>query len=367
MGTDSQSNANLLMMKNHTQFGFSIVEIMISMTLGLLLLTAVGAFYVAHSRNQRELDNQFVQIENGRYAMDVLSKYVQIAGYYGRYTYMDDFPDASATMPSACETNPQYMYTTASGTNALAFAVFGAVSATMSSAFTCLPSANLYSDNDAFLVREVDPTPIASGALVARNVYLQGVARLRDPVIATGSNAASFNLTNLDGSAGDIQRFLARTFYIGRCVDTSGTTCVSGSDAPTLRMLELGDTGVATGYTDTPLVEGIERMVIEYGLDMAGSNHTVTNASGINIVVQYDGAPDTYTRTPSTTDQWARVVALRITLLARSNVITAGYTDSNVYTLASGVTYTPTGNAAKYKHKLFRKTIYLNNVGARRR
>lgn len=367
MGKNSQSDAYLLTGRAMWQAGLSIVEIMVAMTLGLLLLTAIGSFYAAQSRNQRELSNQFAQIENGRYAMDILSKYLENAGYYGRYAYMDALPDVSSALPSACETNPQNMYTTSSVATVLAFAIQGATSATMASTFSCIPSANLYADNDAFLVREVDPTVIASSALNVRNVYLQSVARLKDPIIATGNNAASFTLTNIDGSSGDILHYPIRIFYIGRCVDLSGSSCASGSDAPTLRMLELGDTGTSTGFTDTPLVEGIERMVVEYGLDMAGSNHTITNASGVTSVVQYDGAPDTYLRSLTTTDQWARVVSLRITLLARANSITAGYTDSRTYTLATGMSYTPSGSSASYKHKLYRKTIYLNNVGARRR
>lgn len=366
MGKNRQPNAYLLKMRSR-QTGLSIVEIMVAMTLGLILLTAVGGFYVAQHRNQRELSNQFTQIENGRYAMDVLTKFLENAGYYGSYVYMDDFPSASATLPSACETNTQYMFTTPTGTNALAFAVQGATSATMSSTFPCIPGANLYADNDAFLVRAVDPTPIASSALVARNVYLQAVARLKNPVIATGNKTASFTLTNLSGTAGEIRRYPPRIFYIGRCLDASAGTCASSSDVPTLRMRELGDTGAATGFTDSPMVEGIERMVIEYGLDLKGSNHSYIDASGVTRVVQYDGAPDSYSRSLTTTDQWARVVALRITLVARAGNMTSGYSDTRSYALASGVSYTASGSAVKYKRKLFRKTIYLVNVGSRRR
>ncbi|WP_174874695.1 PilW family protein [Vogesella oryzae] len=353
------------MMKSR-QLGLSIIEIMVAMTLGLLLLTAVGAFYVAQSRNQRELSSQFAQIENGRYALDVLTKYLQNAGYYGSYIYMDEFPESTDPMPDACEKDPQFLYKTASGTNALAFAVQGATSGTMLATFPCIASANIYSDNDAFAVRSVDPTVIASSSLVARNIYLQSVARQNYPIIATGSNAASFTLTNLSGTAGEIRRYPVRIFYIARCVDASGGVCTTGSDAPTLHALELGDTGSATDFTDMPLVEGIERMVVEYGLDMAGSNHSYTDASGTVRVVVHDGMPDVYRRVLTSTDEWARVVSLRITIVARANKITAGYTDGRSYTLASGVVYTPTGSAANYKRKLFRKTVYLSNIGARR-
>lgn len=347
------------------QAGLSIIEIMIAMTLGLLLLTAVGAFYVAQSRNQRELSNQFGQIENGRYALDVLTRYLENAGYYGHYVYMDEFPRATDTMPAACETDPQYLYLTSTGTNALAFAVQGAASPTMAATFPCLNSSNLYADNDALLVRSVDPTIVASGVLNARNVYLQAVARLNYPVIATGANAASFTLTSLSGTPGDIRRYPVRIFYVSRCVEASGGVCASGSDSPTLHMLELGDTGSSTGFTDSPLVENIERLVVEYGLDMAGSNHTYKDASGTRVL-QHDGTPDVYRRQPSTTDEWARVVALRLTVVARAANITAGYTDTRSYTLASGVSYTPSGTAANYRRKLFRKTVYLTNVGTRR-
>ena len=364
MGKNSRSDANLLTVKQR-QSGLSVIEIMIAMTLGLLLLTAVGAFYVAQSRNQRELSNQFGQIENGRYALDILTKYLQNAGFYGHYVYMDAFPRDTETMPPACETDPPHMYLTTTGTNALAFAVQGAASPTMAATFPCLNSSNLYADNDALLVRSADTTIVASGALSARNVYLQAVARLDYPVIATGANNASFTLVNLDGSAGDIRRYPVRIFYVSRCVEASAGLCATGSDSPTLHMLELGDTGSTTGFTDSPLVEGIERLVVEYGLDMAGSNHTYKDASGTRVL-QHDGAPDVYRREPANTDEWARVVALRLTVVARAANITAGYTDTRSYTLASGVSYTPSGVAASYRRKLFRKTVYLTNVGSRR-
>src|SRR6266853_1707867 len=83
--------------------GFSLIELMIAMTIGLLILAGLVTLFVNTSQSQQALQRSAQQIENGRYAMDVLIQDLHHAGYYGRYSAYSD----GTTLPDPCITgNP---------------------------------------------------------------------------------------------------------------------------------------------------------------------------------------------------------------------------------------------------------------------
>ena len=64
------------------QAGFSLIELMIGMTLGLIVLAALTSFFVSTSSNRHEIERTSRQIENGRFAIDTLRSELRIAGFY---------------------------------------------------------------------------------------------------------------------------------------------------------------------------------------------------------------------------------------------------------------------------------------------
>ena len=62
--------------------GFSIIEMMISIVLGLVILAALTTFFVSTSVNRTEMERSTRQIENGRYAIDSLREDIVLAGFY---------------------------------------------------------------------------------------------------------------------------------------------------------------------------------------------------------------------------------------------------------------------------------------------
>jgi type IV pilus assembly protein PilW len=128
-----------------------------------------------------------------------------------------------------------------------------------------------------------------------------------------------------------------------------------------------------------PLVEGVEDMQIEYGLDNNG-----------------DGSPDVFRANPDTYDSgagcvgtcnWRKVVAATIYLLVRNFEASPSFTDSKVYTLGfqadgtspkavtPGTTYTAGGVApcaaaatcypVGYKRHVYQTEVRLNNPSGR--
>jgi type IV pilus assembly protein PilW len=96
------------------QSGFSLVELMISIVVGLVILAAMVALFVNSSGANRELARANSLVENGRLAIELLESDVVHAGYWGAYmpTFDDQtFEDVPADAPSAVP-NPCLAYDT---------------------------------------------------------------------------------------------------------------------------------------------------------------------------------------------------------------------------------------------------------------
>ena len=126
------------------------------------------------------------------------------------------------------------------------------------------------------------------------------------------NDPASFTLHNVDcGSLADVKRFQVRAYYVARC-DRCGIDTI-----PTLKRAEL----IADDIVLTPLVEGVENLQVEYGLDASG-----------------DGTPDRYLAYPDASlgaayGAWANVMAVRLYVLARSTDAEPGYRDTKQFNL----------------------------------
>ena len=109
------------------QRGISLVELLVGMTLGLLLLGALASLYASTSQSRVQLNNSATQIENGRYALDVIGQEVGLAGFMGDLNLLGASaiatPDVCAVATNALgftnspATVPVAIYGYAPGTN----------------------------------------------------------------------------------------------------------------------------------------------------------------------------------------------------------------------------------------------------------
>ena len=341
------------------QSGITLVEWMISITIGMILLAGLTALIARQSSTQAELEKSSRQIENGRYAMQLLNEDVRMAGYYGEFWNV-----AGLTVPSVL---PDPCLTTVADLEpAMAFSIQGYDSP--SSGLTgCLADANHVAGTDILVIRRVEPVAMtlanaSSGS--AGQVYLQSGMTSSgfefEKKMGTGANTSTaFTLFTKDGTtSAALRKYLVHIYFVSPCsvLATSATTCTSAADGgkpiPTLKMLELSASGTATTMSIIPLVEGIENMQIDYGIDTDG-----------------DGVPDgAFVASPAAVAAWSNVMALRVHLLARSIEATAGYVDAKTYALGvysdgNAQTLTPSG---AYKRRLFSQLIRLVNPSSRR-
>ncbi|MGZ8256241.1 MAG: PilW family protein, partial [Gallionella sp.] len=65
------------------QRGFSLIEMMIAMTIGLLIIGALMAVIIGAGTSSKANNRQSELQTNGQYALDILKRDIQNAGYYG--------------------------------------------------------------------------------------------------------------------------------------------------------------------------------------------------------------------------------------------------------------------------------------------
>jgi len=76
------------------QTGFSLVELMVAVTLGLILVAIIAQIYVGSKQTYRTQDDLARLQEEGRYAMELISRSLRLAGYRSDFTqsYSTAFP-----------------------------------------------------------------------------------------------------------------------------------------------------------------------------------------------------------------------------------------------------------------------------------
>jgi type IV pilus assembly protein PilW len=77
------SNINRTTQKKspHKQSGMSLIEVMVAMTIGLIILIALGYFFLSSTRINRTTDDVSRMQESGRNTLELMGKAVRQAGY----------------------------------------------------------------------------------------------------------------------------------------------------------------------------------------------------------------------------------------------------------------------------------------------
>jgi type IV pilus assembly protein PilW len=359
---------------NRRSRGFTLIELMVSLTIGLALLAGLVSVFVNSSQANREFHRSSEQIENGRYASDVLMNDLHHAGYYGQFFRIPDsapFPDPCALTDAAGEI-----------TDSLPFAVQGfdapdyatAVDLSGTSCDDWLTDDNLQPGSDALVVRRAETTALAMGAVAEANaVYLQA-----NPVageIQFGAGAAITPGTRADGTtavvmardginAAEIRRFRVHIYFVAPCSVPAdgGEICTGDADdggrpIPTLKRLELSADAAGTTMRTETVSEGIESIQFDYGIDAAPATaNPVTGTRG-------DGSPERYARAPALAD-FPSVVTARVYVLARNTEPTVGHRDAKTYRLGLSGTLGPMNDA--FKRHAYAGAVRVTNVSGRR-
>jgi type IV pilus assembly protein PilW len=359
----SRALGSLPLIDRHPRpMGASLVELMVALAIGAIILAALAAVFFASSLSRRETDRSAKHLENGRYAMELLTTELKLAGYYAEFdptilvTGLTALPDPCATTVAALnEGLPLH------------------IQGVDNPAGTAIPSciSDLRAGTDVLVVRRTATCVRGSAncdGVVAGMPYFQASLCGSITELFSLSPADYFALDTDESkfdrhkrnctTTADIRRFRVDIYFVANNDN-------AGDGIPTLKRAELG----STGFTIVPLVEGVENLQLEYGID--------TGCSATN-----PGNPCSFTADPTTFNgctgnacvlNWRNAMSVRLNLLARTTDTSPGHSDNKVYTLgkkadgsdnkfpASG-----SGFADAYKRHVYQADVRLTNPAGRR-
>lgn len=366
----------ILLQPTRRMIGFSLVELMVAMALGLIVLAAVAQIF-ATSRGTYHLEEGMARVqESGRFAMEFLAQDIRMAGYAGCNSTDMTVGTASGTGSNVvCSTNfcngvsppsdpldfnpdgiSGYYYAGNGTDNNLTdwepdlpsdYFVDGQVNAgtdviiiQRGSTINANLTDNTTPDNanvQIFDTMELAGSITAGSVLMITDCKAGDVFRANSISSGSGkktithtSGNVSSHLTHKYGNDAELMQLISRAYYIG----------TGASGEPALKMRELASNG---SLIDRELVEGIEEIRILYGED--------TDTTADNVVDRY--------RTADIVASWRRVMNVRVGLLARTPVNVDVEPDNRSYTLVPGQTI-PAKND-KRRRQLFSATFQVRN------
>lgn len=318
--------------------GFSLIELMISITIAMLLTIGIGYVIMNTSNSRKELDRMNRQIENGRFAMQIISDDLSHAGFFGR---LYDTPAAPAALIDPCSTS------TTDLTSAVALHIQG-YDDSLSSFPSCI--SNHKAGTDVLVIRRASTIESNLASLDAKRIYIQAAAL--SYIVDIGTNSGSFTLTQKNHTDKINPRAFVTHIY---WVNTSDQLMVAELDADSS----------AAKFTTLPIADGIEDIQFDYGIDNTGPDLDSSHAGA-----DPDGSPDSYSMcsasgTCSIAD-WQNVTAIRISVLARNPEKTPGYSDSNKSYSMGLKGATSVSLPSGYRRHLYQGLARLNDIGGRR-
>jgi type IV pilus assembly protein PilW len=353
----------------YRQSGVTLVELMISLLLGLLLTVAIVQVFVGNRVSYAFNDGLSRIQENARFSLDHIAYLTRMAGYKGCLSDVAIYSNLNAPtqFDFAIDLENGVQGHEAVGTGEGEVFVVGAPAGwlpALTAPVTGLPVAG----SDVLIVRSVSSiantlvspfadsekvfvsTPndfVPGDILVASDCQKASIFQATDVVTGAGANVVHSQAGTLVpgnvastwggeqdyGLGSEVSRLQAHVFYVG----------VGANGRPALFQLRL-QSGAATSYVPEALAEDIDTMQVRYGID-------IDNDGAINSWETADVV--------DAGDNWLNVLSVEVTLLARSTEEYGQEVDTATYTLGGGTRFNPQDD--RRLRQVFSTTIGLRN------
>lgn len=284
--------------------GFSLVEMMIAMVLGLIVVAGLIQVLLANRKSYQLQQGTNILQQNVRFASDRIGWSLRMADFWGGNNGSVITGSPAVTATGSC--TKAWILDTRHG-------VYGYEGGATFPIADCVNDADYVKGSDVLVTRYVDadgidPATTASVAPSPKQVYL---------VSAIGQQAALFVASDAVPTtppASAIGRYVypyrLDMYYLRPCSNPDGGTDAAHCDAadddgnpiPTLMRMRLDSSG---SLSAEPLVEGIEQLQFQYGV-------TSTDLSQLVPANPYVDA------NAVTADEWPRVIAVSVGMVALS-------------------------------------------------
>ena len=313
-------------MRYTRQAGLTLVELMISLAIGVFLLGGIAAAYIAMRTTTAETVALSEVQQNGRMAISLLTTDIQQAGFRGMLPEFHANTTAPAPFGADCSwgLNGGSFPQAALGNFAT---IWGRTLPLGGAVMGCI--ANAAAESDVIQIKRGAGPAIVPAAIQADRFYLE--SNVSQGNIFPGTVAAAgFTL-------GEIWPYLHHVYFVT-------TENFDGQAIPVLARMELRNNGGPT-MVQTMMLDGIERIRFYYGVDLNDDN----------VIDSYLAANDM----PAVLWQAdTKVLAVKVFVLARATRPDNNFQDNNSYDLGDGVAFVPDDN---FRRMLFSTTVNLTN------
>ena len=337
--------------------GFSIIELLVAVALSLILTLGLISVFTSSKQGYRVQESRSRMQENGRFAMDYLARAVRLADYWGSAKPENIRIETTAPFVSACGLALQ------DGALAnLVEGIRGFNGAASSSGIPADCAESRTANSDAILVRYADPdtgitaaTDISatSAALVSAGdengaIFLRvltgGIGVLFDAKNTTALNSALANPADAY-AASDVERpgnvinykYRTELFYL-----RPRETGLAPSLYYSRNVYRTAPTPAGSAIAATEVVEGIEMMKFEYGIDT-------------NNDLLVDGY-----RPPASITNWAQVLSVRIGLVVLGDARDQ-FSDTSTYTMPGGYSHAVPAAFSGFQRFQFVREVQIRN------
>lgn len=384
--------------KNHKplrqQMGLSLVELMVSLVIGLILMAGVIQIFL-NSRNTQVAHEESLRIqENVRFANHFIAKDLRSAGYLGCTSVtnhleiktllndgdsglnLENFaPNVGLQGWSAENTKPGDELTLSDGApqpTTSGWVTAGAGGAGLDT-IQAMPGSDIFRIWSASNALSLDPVKengadpwievtgqpnIAENQLILiTDCHRILTARACDVESAKGNNSPRIRVNPGCGNkppggvkAEELLKDLvhpAEVLAINSYIYYVGKRGNNSTNRPALFRIPLSENGAADVANREELIEGVENMQVLYGIDTNGDREVDRDSSGTPVYVSAEDVPN-----------WQQVVSVQVALLFSSADQVRTETDTNTYDLL-GIQVSPPAD-----HRLRRvmtTTVALRN------
>ncbi len=301
--------------------GVTLIELMVALAIGLFLVLGTVTMFLKSSDTQRVSESVGRLQENTRFALDLLENDIRMAGYWGRSndtTLVErrrGQPNQLADIDDCGErwyidlNNPVQASNNANP--------FGDATTD-----PCIADADYRDDTDVLVIRHAsaDPTPPTNGVVQIQT----DVSRSR--LFANGVVPAGFL------PASQTHTLVSNAWFIS-----------DAGDVPALHRIALAD---GPAVANEEILRGVEDLQVQLGIDTDGDN-----------------AADRFVN-PGNEPAGSGIVAVKLWLLMRSEMVEVGFVDDGVYEYADKQ-FTPAdddADNASFRRVLVSRTIQMRNI-----
>jgi len=323
------------------QHGMTLVEVMVSITVGLILLTGVISIFSSNKTAYRLQESTNVLDENARYALNQIQYHLRMGDHWGGVEAEFIRNDASVTALAVATT-------TCTQSIAVSNVGFFAREGASTSPLSCIPNADYQPNTDILIIRYAGPDRTPSADVIANDIYLRTRVQA-EGMLFKGSSLASLpsSLYETPDPAYEANyHYTTVIYFIRKCSSqdrgTAGVCDSSDDTIPTLARLVLR----GTSLVQEDVVAGVEQLQATFGMLTDGAVPKTQYFAASAIAAK----------------DWPKVVNVQVSMVVRGTEYDVTYNDGRTFDLYGGFEYTPVAADRHYGRKQYNFAVQIRNT-----